>query len=150
MKKLVLSILFTAIAYVAMCQIENPVKLTYSAKKINATTYELRISADLEEDWHIYSQTTPEGGPIPTSISFSKNPLISFVGETKEQGKLEETFEKMFGVVVKQFNTKVNFVQVIKLKSPVKTNISGVIKYMACNNEKCLPPATKSFSIAIK
>lgn len=134
----------------AMSQMSNPVKFSFSAKKINSITYEVCISAKLEEGWHIYSQFTPSGGPIPTVVGFTKNPLVSFDGDVKEVGKLEVDFEKMFGVEVKQFDSKVDFIQIIRLKKPIKTNVAGFIKYMVCDNEKCLPPATKNFTIAIK
>jgi hypothetical protein len=131
-------------------QSENPVKWTFSAKKINATTYEVRLSATIEDEWHIYSQTTPDGGPVATSISFNRNPLLTLDGAVKESGKLEEHFEELFGVQVKQFSKKVDFIQEVKLKSSVKTNIAGSVTFMTCNDEQCMPPKTVSFNISLK
>src|SRR5258706_15750219 len=110
MKKFLLAFVLSSIVAVSFAQIENPVQWNFSAKKINATTYEIHLTAKVESDWHIYSQTTPEGGPIPTSISFNRNPLLSFDGATKESGKLEQHFEELFGVEVKQFSNKVDFI----------------------------------------
>ena len=45
---------------------------------------------------------------------------------------------------------KVDFVQVVKLKANAKTNVSGNVEFQTCNDEKCLPPKTVNFSIALK
>ena len=105
--------------------------------------------AKLEEEWHIYSQTTPEGGPVPTAISFSKNPLVTMEGAIREVGKLEEHFEPLFGVKVKQYSDKVEFVQTIKLKAAVKTAVNGHIQFMVCNDVECMPPSKNTFSISL-
>lgn len=139
---LFLSILLSA-------QVQGPVDWTFSAKKINATTYEIYLTANLEPGWHVYSQSTPDGGPIPTTISFSKNPLVSLNGKAKELGKLEQRFEELFGVDVKQFSDKVSFVQTIQVKGKVKTSISGNVEFMTCNDRECMPPTTQKFFIAL-
>ena len=53
-------------------------------------------------------------------------------------------------VDVKYYSETVTFAQSIKLKSPVKTNLSGTIKYMVCNDKMCLPPKTISFNVPIQ
>lgn len=131
-------------------QLQNPVKWNFSSKKINATTYEVHLRANIDGDWHLYSQTTPDGGPIPTAISFTKNPLITLKGDAKEVGKLEKKMEPLFGVEVRQFSNKVDFVQTIKLKAPVKTTVTGNVEFMVCDDHQCLPPSAQKFSIALK
>ena len=150
MKKFFFVFLLSSVTAICFAQVENPVKWNFSAKKINATTYEVHITAKVESGWHIYSQTTPEGGPIPTSIAFTRNPLLSFDGTAKESGKMEQHFEELFGVDVKQFSNKVDFIQVVKLKVNAKTNVSGTIEFMTCNDHECLPPKTEKFSILLK
>ena len=137
-------------AGMAQAQIQDPVNCTFSAKKINATTYEVHLTAEISGKWHLYSQTTPDGGPVATEISFAKNPLITVEGKAKEVGKLQTKHEPLFGVDVKQFGGKVDFVQLVKLKSPVKTTVSGTIEFMVCDDTQCLPPATEKFSIQLK
>jgi thiol:disulfide interchange protein DsbD len=126
------------------------VNWVYSPKKVSDKTYEVNITATVTNPWHIYSQTTPEGGPVATEIVFTKNPLIMVTGKPKEVGKLKEKFEKVFGVDVKYYDGKVTFTQIIKLKSNVKTSIAGTIEYMACNEEQCLPPKKINFTIKLE
>ena len=88
MKKIfsILAVLF--IAYAASAQIQDPVDWSYSVKKVSADTYTFTATANIEGNWHIYSQTTGKGGPVPTKINFKNNPLITKVGVTKEVGKV--------------------------------------------------------------
>jgi len=133
-----------------LAQVKNPVKWTYSAKKISTGKYELRMTAIVEKGWHIYSQKTPEGGPVPTEFTFTKNPLVTLSGPVNEVGKLETHFEKLFDVDVKQYSDKVDFVQVVTVKGTVKTNVNGKVEYMLCNDKECLPPKKLDFSIALQ
>lgn len=128
----------------------NVVSWSYSAKKIDDRTYELRIAASVQSSWHIYSQTTPQGGPLPTKFQYNKNPLITLGGKTNEKGRLVKKYEDVFDIDVKYFDGNVVFTQLIKLKGKVKTNVTGSIEFMACNDEQCLPPATVNFTIPIQ
>jgi|LauGreDrversion4_2_1035121.scaffolds.fasta_scaffold122844_2 DsbC/DsbD-like thiol-disulfide interchange protein len=131
-------------------QVRNPVKWTHTVKAAGSGKYVVSMKAVLDKGWHIYSQRTPDGGPIPTSVLFIKNPLISMLGTVKEVGKLENHYEKLFGVDVKQFSNEVTFVQELTVKGKVKTNISGTIEYMVCNDTECLPPTTQRFTLALQ
>ena len=150
MKRLFAVLLLSLVAFCSNAQMKNPVQWVFTAKKINASTYEVHMTATIDEGWHLYSQTTPDGGPTPTAISFAKNPLLVLDGTTKEVGKMEQKHEELFGVDVKQFSKKVDFVQVIKLKGKAKTSVNGSVEFMTCNDNQCLPPQTKKFSITLK
>jgi thiol:disulfide interchange protein DsbD len=150
MKKLILFPFLILFANLLFAQIQNPVAWTATSKKIGDKTYEVRLTANMQKGWHIYSQTTPEGGPIPTQITFTKNPLIIIKGKTKEIGRLQQHNEPLFGVDVKQFSDKVDFVQIVNLKANVKTSVDMSVEFMACNDRQCLPPVTKKFTVALK
>lgn len=145
------ALLLAAVLASTLCfsQVKNPVQWSFATKKTDATTYEVQLTATLEKGWHVYSQTTPDGGPVPTAISFTQNPLIILQGSAKEVGKLEKRFEPLFGVDVKQFSGKVVFVQTVKLKTKVKTTLNGTVEFMSCNDHECLPPAKKQFSLSL-
>lgn len=131
-------------------QVRNPVKWSSSVRPAGSGMYEVTIRATLEKGWHLYSQATPDGGPIPTAFRFTKNPLVDLKGPVKEVGKLEKRHEKLFGVDVHQFSDEVGFVQNMTVKGKVKTNVSVTVEYMVCNDTECLPPSSKNFSIELK
>ena len=150
MKKITITIAALLIVFTALhAQVQDPVKWNYAAVKKSGTEYIVTISALLTGDWHIYSMHTPVGGPVPTTFSFKKNPLVTLDGNLKESGNVKTVHDEIFGIDVKYYGETVSFVQTIKLKSTVKTNISGTIKYMVCNDKMCLPPKTVPFNIQL-
>lgn len=134
----------------AVAQVRTPVKWTYRAVSKGAGKYEVIVSAAIEKGWHLYSQMTPDGGPIPTTFQFTRNPLVTMSGAVREVGKLEKRHEKLFGVDVHQFSNEVSFMQAVAVKGKVKTNLAGTVEYMVCNDKECLPPATQAFSVELK
>ena len=146
MKKFALGLLLIFFALVAGAQ---KITWTYSVKKVAGDKYELHLIANPPVGWHIYSQTTPDGGPVPTTFTFNKNALVTVTGTVKEKGKLVTYYDKNFKVNVKYFEGKVDFVQVVTVKGKIKTNVSGEIESMICNDRTCMPPTTEKFNIAL-
>lgn len=149
MKRISFLLFSVVIIITANAQVKSPVHWSFSSKKITTNTFEVHLTATIEKGWHIYSQNTPEGGPVPTSIGYQKNPLLVMVDTAKELGKIEQHHEPLFGVDVKQFSKAVDFVQVVKLKAKAKTAVSGAIEFMTCNDTECLPPKAVRFYVAI-
>ncbi|MEO9070813.1 MAG: protein-disulfide reductase DsbD domain-containing protein [Ginsengibacter sp.] len=150
MKKIATAGFLLLFSNILFAQIQNPVTWSATSKKIADKTYEINLTANIDNGWHIYSQTTPEGGPIPTSITFTKNPLLTLEGKAKEVGKMEKHIEPLFGNIdVMQFSNKVEFVQKVKLKASVKTSLNLAVEFMVCNDKQCLPPSTRKFTVAL-
>jgi thiol:disulfide interchange protein DsbD len=133
----------------AKAQPKDPVSWTYEAKKKDDKTYDLVITATLPKPWHIYSQNTGDGGPVATSITFNVNPLITKQGKVVETGKLIKSYDENFKTNVLSYGDKVVFTQTIKLKTKAKTAVVGKVEYMVCNDNLCLPPTKKSFTIKL-
>jgi hypothetical protein len=128
---------------------QDPVHWSFTARKTGYGKYQLHLTATVDAPWHTYSQTTPEGGPLPTRISINKNPLVMLTGTVKEVGELHLTHDKTFDVDVKSFAGKVDYIQELTLKGKVKTNITGEVEYMACNDVQCLSPKKILFTIVL-
>ena len=129
----------------------NPVSWSFVSKKISEKTYELHLTATMQPGWHLYSQVQPEDAvAIPTGFKLNNNPLITLDGKIKEIGKMEKFHDAKLDISANQYAEKVDFVQVVKLKSNVKTNVTGSVEYQTCDDKKCLPPKTVTFSIPVK
>ncbi len=148
MKKILVGFVLIFFTGILHAQIQNPVTWSYTAKKTSDKTYELHLTANIEGNWHLYAQDAGEG-PEPTSIIFTKNPLLNFEGKVKEIGNLQKVYDKNFKSVSKFYGKKVSFVQKVKMKSPVATVAKGTLTYMVCNDRQCLPPKDIPFSINV-
>jgi hypothetical protein len=126
------------------------VQWSYAAKKVADKTWELSIKAQVPSPWHIYSQASPQGGPLATKITLQKNPLIAFSGVFQEIGKRKSRFEASFGIDVLYYEESVEFKKQIRLKANVETMISGYIDFMICNEGSCMPPDKAQFKISLK
>jgi len=145
---LIAAILFIAAS--TQAQMLNPVNWTFTAKKTADKTYEVHLTANIQTGWHIYSQTQPDDAiAIPTSVTINNNPLIKLDGKFKEVGKLEKYRDETVKATNHQYSTKVDFVQVVKIKSSAKTNVTGSVEFQTCDDKKCLPPKTVNFNIAL-
>ena len=150
MKFVLLAIAVLGFSSFANAQIKNPVKWMYSSKKIDATTFELHITASIDPGWHIYSIDHKADIGIATSLHFAKNPLGTTQGKITVVGKSVKKKDPSTGEMVTFYENKVDLVQLVKLKAPVKTSMSGTVEFMACDDKQCLPPAEKSFTIALQ
>ena len=149
MKQLAVGILMMVISLAVKAQYNEPVKWIFSAKKIADKTYELHMSAVIGGKYHLYAQKNNADGPVPTTFTFVSNPLIAFQGKVKEVGKLISKMEEVWGFNVNYFETKVDFVQVIKSKVTAPTTVKGKVNFMVCDDKKCLPPKDVNFEIKV-
>lgn len=146
-----LFIAFTAQAQFAdpNAKIEDPVKWSYRAEKVNSTDFDLVISAKIDKGWHVYSQFIAEGGPIPTSFKFNPSKAYKLKGRVSELPRAVSAFDKNFDMQIAWHKDQVDFRQRIVLNAP-ETIVSGVLEFMVCNDQKCLPPAEVEFQILVK
>jgi len=149
MKKITLLALAVCAGHLLMAQSSKQVSWVYSAKKIADKTYEVHLTATIGGDYHLYAQDAGGDGPIPTTFTFTKNPLFVADGKVKEVGKLVKKYESAWSHDVKYYEKNVDFVQVVKLKSNVKTSLAGKVEFMVCNDHECLPPADVDIKVAI-
>lgn len=129
----------------------NPVTWTFSAQKKGDKMYEIQMKATIQDSWHLFSQVQPEDAiAVPTSFTLNPNPLFKLEGKITESGKMEKYTDKTLGISANQYSSSVVFVQKVKMKANVKTNLTGSVEYQTCDDKKCLPPKKILFSIALK
>lgn len=151
MKKLTLFLLTLVIGLSVSAQSKTKVSWAYTSKKIADKKYELRLTASIQPGWHLYSQNLDKDAiALPTAISFNKNPLLLMQGKMKEIGKLIAEFDNATQSKSKYYKDKVEFVQVVTLKTKAKTSVSGEVEFMVCDDKSCLPPSKIPFTIAVQ
>ena len=125
------------------------VSWTNTAKKIGDKKYEVRITATIAGNYHLYAQVAGVEGPVATSISFAPNPLLTLEGKLLEEGKKISKMEEAWDGKVNFYEKTVTFVQIITAKTKAKTSLNGKIEFMVCNDELCLPPSEVPIKVAI-
>lgn len=113
-------------------------------------TVTLWVDVTLEDDWHIYSATTPPGGPFPTEILLDDGPLQQ-VGPVIQPDPVIE-HDPNFDIQVEYYGKAVRFG--IRATHPEtfqsdRLEVAGGITYMLCNESACLPPTTFTFTVPI-
>ncbi|MFD2035490.1 protein-disulfide reductase DsbD family protein, partial [Belliella marina] len=152
MKKsfLFITILLLLIKLPSIAQIQDPVKWSFSSKAGSAEgEVILVLKAQIDSHWHIYSQFIEEGGPVPTSFTFTPSDDYELVGKVKEISKVIKGFDQTFGMDIAWFDSEAIFEQKIKLKKEF-SSVSGGLVYMVCDDAQCLPPADVDFTIPVK
>lgn len=148
--KFLATLLLSSIVLLSQAQVKNPVSWTFSSKKIDSKTFELQITATMDPKWHIYTLDHNGDIGVATSIKFNKNPLGELKGKTTTNTKPKKLKDPSTGEMVAFYEGKVTFTQVVTLKSAVKTNYTGTLEFMACDDKMCLPPTEKTFSITLQ
>lgn len=148
-KKIIFAATLLLCGITLKAQILTPVKWSYAAKKTSATEAVIFMKATIDEGWHVYSQTVKDGGPVKTSFIFPPSTEYTLIGKTIEP-KPVTRFEKVFKMDISFFEHEVIFQQKIKLKNNKPITVNGKLKYMTCNDEKCLPPDDIDFSVPVK
>jgi len=120
-------------------QVLNPVKWTTKTEKISDTEFNLIINGSIEKDWHVYSQFTPEDGPLPMVLNFKdQKGNFNLVGKAIES-PYKKQFNDVFGVDEYYFEHNVTVTQKVKIVNPktskIKLNLEYQICKTACINE---------------
>ena len=145
----ILSICLLLIAVVAQAQIQEPVKFKSELKTLVAGEAEIVFTATIDKGWHVYSTDLGEGGPISATFNVEKISGATVVGKLQPKGKEIASYDKLFEMNVRYFESTAQFVQKLKLTGG-DYKIEGFLEYGACNDENCLPPTQVEFNFSGK
>ena len=138
-------LLFLSCFYIK-AQEQNPITWMVNYKAINSSEGIIVVTANIEKNWHMFSQRPTDAGTIPTSFNFQPSKQYQLIGIAEEIGAKEE-FIKEFDATLFLFTSKAEFSQKVKLLSKTGFNIKFKVEYMCCNDKMCLPPKTIELSI---
>lgn len=148
MKKILFAFLFfiTGISLLWAQTPSSPVKWKYTVVKQAADEAEIRFTATIEKDWHIYSPNN-QGMENPLVIDLTPSQNYQIVGSLKEP-KPEQSYDSLFNTYSQYFSKKVTFRQKIKLLTADTFTISGKLSAQACTGGRCTQLA-ESFVVTV-
>ena len=130
--------------------VRDAVSWARSVEDKSPTEKVLVFTATVKDPWHLYGTDLPKGGPTPTHLLVDKIAGAELVGGLVSSQKPIEKYDPNFEMTLRFFSGKVSFRQKIRITDPKKFAFVGAIRYMACNDEQCLPPANWEFTVQTK
>ncbi len=144
------AILFLLFAAAALnSQVLEPVTWSFKSEKTGENSYEIVMTAELEEHWHLYAMDIEEGGPIATSFTFEPGEGFTLSGKTFEVTKPEVKFDKSFGMNIGMHSEMAEFRQKVTV-AQYPAVVKGYVTFMSCDDKQCLPPRDVDFAVEIK
>ncbi|HLN03166.1 MAG TPA: cytochrome c biogenesis protein CcdA [Bryobacteraceae bacterium] len=110
-----------------------------------------RLQAKLDLGWHLYSLTTPRGGPNPTTIHLTENPNVETFRLFEPPPK--RAFDPNFSLDTETYEGSAAFLIEIKLRkdaAPGSSEITAAVRYQTCNDRICQPPVTRTAAATLK
>jgi thiol:disulfide interchange protein DsbD len=130
------------------------------AQKYNPVTWSLRLDppvarpgskvlahldAKLEAGWHLYSLTTPAGGPHPTTIRLADNLAVERFRVLQPPPK--RAFDQNFNLDTETYEGEAAFLIEVELRKDAAAGpaeLTAEVRYQSCNDRLCLPPVKRS------
>ena len=131
----------------------NPVAWSLSASPGSfapGSTVVLHLHAQVADDYHLYSLTTPPGGPIKTIIGLTGEPGLDQVRVFQPTPKRYN--DPVLGIPVETFSGTVDFPIELHLQKSLAAGSRTVTvhtRYQSCSSEICLPPVDRTAEAAI-
>ena len=111
----------------------------------------VRLTAAIDEGWHLYSTTQPPGGPVPTRIGvaspgFALEGSVAFPKPTVHP-------DPNFQINVETYESAVTFTLPVRVDHAAPVGSDTVLvsaRYQACNATLCLPPQTAKVPVVLQ
>lgn len=134
----------------AQAQIYDPVQWRLDFDQVEArpgSTVLGRLTATIEEGWHVYSTTTPQG--IPSDLFVAEPDGIS--SWRAYQPEPEVVFDPNFQAEVEWYTGQAEFLIELELSEDASGELPVEVRvlYGACDPRQCLPPKRKSAEATI-
>lgn len=132
----------------AFAKMDTPVHWTFKSTPIDKDQYTVTFTAKIDKGWHLYSQFMKSGGPIPTTFRFSTSTSASLIGKVTEKPAALKGFDQAFGITIQYHERQVTFTQLVHTSNQ-QVHLKGLLTFMVCSGQKCLPPSDVSFDIPL-
>ena len=152
--KRVLSFAFVLLVAIAAANAQklDPIQWTLTSDITKApagSSVPLHLKATFQEGWHLYSLTTPQGGPIPTTAALAENAAVK--SAKLYQPPPHRQFDKNFNLDTETFEKQVDLPLTANLAPDAKGSVelTANVRYQACNDRQCLPPRKKTAAFTV-
>ncbi len=145
---------FSAFFCITTLAVEQPVEWTAQIEDVTSSSAVLKVTGKIADGWHIYGfempKMEPEAGvPDPTSLALELPQDVQTDGEMQKEGISISHFDEFMNLNLPWLSGTVEFTQKLSFTNPPIGSISGIVRYMACTEQSCTPPAKYEFSLSL-
>lgn len=126
----------------------DPISWKFESKPADNENLKIIMKASLDEGWHLYGQEVPEDGPVATNFTFSQNDSVTYEGNVQATSSSVHKYDSTFQMELTYFDNEAVFAQEVQLNEAVQA-IKGSVRFMVCDDSRCLPPDNKEFNVPI-
>ena len=128
----------------------DPVSWSVAVSESGDGISRIVFKARIAEPWHMDDTGPYDGGPNATAFTFEPNADVTLLGEIEQLSKPVRVYDSLFAMEIGYFEKSAEFVQKVRVAPGRETTLKAVVEWMACDDESCLPPADRTFSIPLK
>ena len=145
MKRISLTIIFAAVWLLMQAQIYNPVHWTFQADT-TAKDVVVRLTASIDDGWHLYDINTPDDGPSATRLEFEELGGVRLDEPPHVKGKPITIFDEDFDMDITYYEHSMTIEQRLP-RNGEKIDFKGYVAYNVCNDgNSCLSNNRYDFS----
>lgn len=132
----------------------DPVKWSLSVEPASVPpggAFVARLTATIEAGWHLYSLSTPAGGPIPTTLRLADHPSVARYRIYQPPPK--RTFDPNFKLDVEAYENRVEFLLEVELRPDAAAGpleLTAQARYQACDARQCLLPVRRTAAAVVR
>ena len=109
----------------------------------------LELKAAVQPGWHLYSPTTPAGGPIITKLGLAPNPVLAAYNVYRPEPVRK--LDPNFGVDTETYTGTVSFLMEATSNPSAagSSSLEATARYQVCSDTKCLPPVKRTVATPV-
>jgi thiol:disulfide interchange protein DsbD len=130
-------------------QKREPVTWSVSVTEAGENGATVALAATIEKGWHLYGLQLPDDGPHATSVTFDLPDGVAPDGGLTPSHAAVEKFDAIFSLNLPWWDSEVTLTQRLTVKDGHAHDISGTIRFQACNGQTCIAPQRVPFNITI-
>ena len=125
---------------------ESLVEWSARTERVNDTLYRVLFDVRIASPWHMYDAGPYEGGPFATAVQIESGEAVYPVGPLEELLAPKEVYDEIFETQIGYYEGEARFAQSVVVKKK-GAEIAGVVEWMLCNDQNCLPPDEWEFRL---
>ena len=113
--------------------------------------FTVRVIAEVQEGWHLYSLKPMAEGPIPTRIWIAEGQPFALAGAIAAPAPQVQQ-DPSFGIEVEMYEGEAVFSLPVRVAAGAGAGAQKLVvsaAYQSCNNKLCLPPKTVKVEVPV-